>query len=209
MTFKKTIRNSVFFKPFAARQTHRQERAWLASGCSTPPPSSVKRAIIAQYLCRYKLDTLIETGTYHGDTVDYFRGACARVISIELNPTFANDAQKRFRANSNVEILQGDSGKVLAKVIPTLKAPALFWLDGHYSGGDTARAEYDTPILQELEFIAAEPRHKHVILIDDARLFTGLDSYPPLAAIREFFHTRFPSYSVQVENDVIRCCPNL
>jgi hypothetical protein len=52
-----------------------------------------------------------------------------------------------------------------------LQEPALFWLDGHYSGVDTGKDELDTPVSAELEAILGSPVKGHVILIDDARCF--------------------------------------
>ena len=39
------------------------------------------------------------------------------------------------------------------ELVRQLDGPALFWLDGHYSGGDTAKGELDTPVSAELESI--------------------------------------------------------
>jgi hypothetical protein len=63
--------------------------------------------------------------------------------------------------------------------------PALFYLDGHYSGGITARAAKDTPIYEELSHIF-EHDPRHVIVIDDARCFGRDPDYPSLHELREF-----------------------
>jgi len=69
-------------------------------------------------------------------------------------------------------MLQDSSGRIL------------FWLDGHYSGEGTACGDQVSPILQELDLIKAHPRRDHCILIDDSRLFTGVDGYPTLKATK-------------------------
>ena len=48
---------------------------------------------------------------------------------------------------------------------------ALFWLDAHYSGGDTAKGQSNTPVMSELEAILAYSRRNDIILVDDLRYF--------------------------------------
>mgnify|MGYP001369983704 CR=1 FL=1 len=42
---------------------------------------------------------------------------------------------------------------MLKNIIKNIDKPALFWLDGHYSGGVTGMGDNETPILEELEQI--------------------------------------------------------
>jgi hypothetical protein len=75
----------------------------------------------------------------------------------------------------------------MPSVLETIHEPALFWLDGHYSGGDTARGDDDTPIRRELEHISKHPmRGRHLIVIDDLRCFDGQNGYPSLEGLRQF-----------------------
>ena len=92
----------------------------------------------------------------------------------------------RFKKNKQVHILEGDSAQKLSVVLGRLSHPALFWLDAHYSGGDTAKGENETPIQKELHDIFQNPLKDFVILIDDARLFVGQNGYPTLAQVKEF-----------------------
>jgi hypothetical protein len=82
----------------------------------------------------------------------------------------------------------------------------LFWLDGHYSAGITARGDIATPISLELEAILSHPVKSHVILIDDARDFTGKDSYPFLDNLLHKIRVD-GNYSVEVTTDIIRLTP--
>jgi hypothetical protein len=83
----------------------------------------------------------------------------------------------------------------------------LFWLDGHYSGGITARSAAETPILQELQCVLRHRVRTHVILIDDARCFTGANGYPTIAALRELLAGAYPSWLFTVGDDIIRMHP--
>lgn len=204
MPIKNIIRQSVFFKPVAAWRETKAVRAWVASGCSTVPPSVVKRYVLKQFIQRFGLNTLVETGTYLGDTIAFFRETCKRIVSIELSPRFARAAQQRFRSSKHITILEGDSGQLIGEVLKSIDAPALFWLDGHYSGDMTAKGDSETPILRELESIFAHSIRGHVILIDDARLFDGTRDYPTMDALREFARAQRPDLLFAVENDMIR-----
>jgi hypothetical protein len=113
-------------------------------------------------------------------------------------------ARKRFESDRHVAILQGDSGKVLGGLLRRIDRPALFWLDSHYSDADTARSALITPIRSELDLILAHPlAPRHVILIDDARLFNGEDDYPTLDSLNAVL-ARAIFTDCRVQDDIIR-----
>jgi hypothetical protein len=60
-------------------------------------------------------------------------------IWVRIDPALADAARVRFAATPHVTILQVNSGELLRRAIASLTEPALFWLDGHYSGSITAR----------------------------------------------------------------------
>ena len=127
------------------------------------------------------------------------------MISIELDQHLHDQAVELFGNLKNAEFLLGDSAEVLPKVLEDLHEPALFWLDGHFSGGITARDPSVTPILLELEHILKHPTKGHVILIDDARLF-GSDGYPKIEEVEEIVHAQGPR-TIEVKYDIIRISP--
>lgn len=85
-----------------------------------------------------------------------------------------------------------------------INEPAIFWLDGHYSYGITARGEKECPIFEELSSILSSAKYKHIILIDDARYFTGKGDYPAIEKLTEFIKNKNDNYQVEVKNDIIR-----
>jgi hypothetical protein len=188
-----------------------------SAGPADPLPSPAeKRATLEEYRQRYGLTTLVETGTLFGDTVEATRAAFERVVSIELSADLAAKARERFRDAANVTILQGDSGEVLPTVLDGLTGPALFWLDGHYSGSfesksrgvvNTARGTLQTPVVNELLAVLARPGRGHVILIDDARLFDGTNDYPTIDEVQALVARHDPSLIVTVDRDIIRVTP--
>ena len=163
---------------------------------------------------RYPNRVFVETGTYLGDGIqDALDAGFTQVHSIELSPQLHADAQRRFAGDPRVHLHLGDSGAALGPLIATLSGPITFWLDGHYSEGNTARGDQNTPLERELAAIAAHPHHDHSLLIDDVRCFgtehfDGLALDTALDAVRRIN----PDYVIgyedgHVPNDVLTAAP--
>ena len=162
-----------YYKKFFQKE-HEQ---WLGQGKLLPVSNHSKQEALRTFQQKYSLKILVETGTYLGDTLYGVAPYFEQLYSIELSQYYYHFAQKRFNKFDKINLLQGDSGKVLKELVPKLKSPALFWLDGHYSGGLTAKGDKECPVYEELNSIFLSP-YNHVIFIDDARLFIGKDDYP-------------------------------
>jgi hypothetical protein len=201
MSIKESLRQTFFINAYLKRK---RIVSWMKNGYPIPVPHDIKQITLHYYAITHQLDTLVETGTYLGDMVwaqkDYFK----KIYSIELSEKLFLKARKRFSGDKHIRIIQGDSSEEIGKVVNEISAPALFWLDGHYSGGVTARGEKICPIYAELEHIFSSP-FAHVILVDDARLFTGKDDYPVLEELRRFISDN-SDYRMNVENDIIFLC---
>jgi hypothetical protein len=160
---------------------------WSLQGEPIPQPHAVKEYFLKKIIMKTCIRTLVVTGTYKGDMVAAMLPYCNCIVSIELNEKLFEDAQKRFVDQPTVKLYQGDSGKVIKDIIKTINTPIIFWLDGHYSAGETSKADLDTPIMEEIEHIAAHPCAKdHVLLIDDARCFDGTNDYPTEDALKTY-----------------------
>jgi hypothetical protein len=177
---------------------------WYRKGCPIPPPHILKQEIIKEYASKYNIKILVETGTFLGDMVAAQRKFFDKIYSIELDNNLWKDANHRFRKYPNISILHGDSGKLLQKVVPQLNQPAIFWLDGHYSGGITAKSEKNCPINEELNHIFESGVNGHIILIDDARCFNGEDGYPKLEDLMNYINETKLNSKILVESDLIR-----
>ena len=187
-----------------SRRERREAAAWDEQGRPVPPPPALKRETLRDYAHRFGLTVFVETGTYLGDTTAVLKDEFRRVVSIELSEPLYERARRRFARSKHVELLQGDSGKILQPIVSKLEVPALFWLDGHYSAGITAKGEHETPVFEELEGILASPVSGHVVLVDDARLFTGRNGWPSLDRLRAFVVERNPRTTFDVVDDIIR-----
>ena len=179
-------------------------RAWEKQGRPSPPPHIIKEELIRDYAKTFYMQILIETGTYLGDMVHAMKKSFSRIVSFELDQTLATQARERFANDNHIEIVQGDSGKLLGEVLANINEPCLFWLDGHYSGGITAKGALETPIKNEVAAILSHPVDGHVILIDDARCFTGENDYPTINELQNFVAERKPNHKFSLEHDVIR-----
>lgn len=179
---------------------------WEEQGRPSPPPHVIKQQVLRELAAAYGTQYLVETGTYYGDMIAAMMPHFAHVYSIELSPDLAEKARRRFRRSRKVTIVHGDSAKALDDVIAELDGPALFWLDGHYSGGETACGEKETPVLDELAQIFSAGRDD-VIVIDDARLFGTDPGYPTIGDVRSFVLQHRPEATIEVELDSIRILP--
>lgn len=207
--FKQLIRKTPIYRPLQkCLQRKREVREWEKNGRPAPLPHIIKQKILRKFAKQYNLKVFVETGTYYGEMVDAMKGIFDRVYSIELSQELFEKAKERFKPSKHVELLMGDSGKVLENVMKKIDQPALFWLDGHYSTGVTARGEKDTPIYKELQHILNSEDLRHVIIIDDARCFGNDPAYPTIKDMKEFIHSKRENVQISVEDDSIRIVPN-
>jgi hypothetical protein len=203
------VTNTPLWNLYQPYRSRRDLKAWERSGRSTPPPHQVKQCIVSSYGAQFGTKILVETGTFRGDMVDAMKDRFEAIYSIELSPRLYALARRRFHRRPHIRILRGDSsGNILPEILAEISAPCLFWLDGHYSGGDTARGETETPVVAELRTILThrfpEGRAQHVVLIDDARCFDGTHDYPRLDQLQELTAALCPGREFSVAEDVIR-----
>jgi hypothetical protein len=172
---------------------------------NNPPPHRVKVSTVLKYADEFSADCLVETGTYLGQMVNQTRSRFNKIISIELDDKLFEMAKEKFSPYNNISIIHGESDKILPSILSNIDEPIIYWLDAHYSGGITAKAELETPIMSEISTILKHPYvEKSAILIDDARLFTGANDYPSLNTLEEIIHQINPNLKMFVENDIIR-----
>lgn len=180
---------------------------YRTSGWPNPPDYWVKRSVIKSEALRINAKDFIETGTFLGDTTWFLKGSFSNIWTIEIQENLATLAKIRFRKWRHIEVVLGDSSEVLEAVIKKIKFPAIFWLDGHYSGGITGRGTMDCPIWSELEQIKFVADQGISVLIDDARCFGKSPGYPSLKAMADYSSEHFRNHRFTVENDIIKIVP--
>jgi hypothetical protein len=162
-----------------------------------------KRAEIKKWQAMTGHTLFVETGTFLGDTTLAMAGVFQRCWTVEIDEPLYQQALRKFEGHHNITAIRGDSETTIADILKDVDAPAIFWLDGHYSRGNTGRGLLDSPILNELRRIFEHPIKTHVILIDDARLFLGRNGYPTIKSLHRFVRDSSP-YRMRVTNDIIK-----
>ncbi len=192
------------------RQLKKKFRQWGKNGAVAPMPNLGKQQVIIDYIKKFLADIFIETGTYKGRMVYAVQPHIKEIFSIELDQAHYKKAQQKFAGYPNIHILHGQSSQVLPKILEGINKPCLFWLDAHWSGSSTAKADIETPIMQELECILNHHKaDEHIILIDDARCFTGENDYPTIEGLRSFILDKWPGWVFEVKDDIIRTHSNI
>jgi hypothetical protein len=211
---KETLKNMlkrtfVFFwvrNRLNSRRQRKEVSRWEKYGRPCPPPHLIKQEVLKRVSQECDLRIFVETGTFYGDMVEAMRKHFDHVYSIELSVPLYEMAKMRFASDTHVEIIQGDSGVELGKLMGKIDQSGLFWLDGHYSAGVTARGVKDCPVLEELAHILTSQRN-HVIIIDDARCFGNDPGYPTMKELIDYVHQLRDDVDISVELDSIRILP--
>jgi hypothetical protein len=177
-------------------------RRWLQTPQSMLVPQAIKRSILFSLARERKINVLVETGTYLGDTVAYGLQSFKEVHSIEVDRRLHERAKRLFGNRPGAFLHIGDSGGILPKIVAELEEPAVFWLDGHFSSHVTGRGHEDTPIEKEVRTVLESP-FLHVAVIDDARMFGTDPAYPTLDRVRDIQTRLRPGYGFFVVADVI------
>jgi hypothetical protein len=151
---------------------------------AAPSPQFIKHSVLLRNALPNSI--WVETGTYLGQTTKKLSKHGLYVYSIEPEPSLHANAASYFKLHKNIEILKGLSEEILPSLLPKLSGDINFWLDGHYSAGNTHKGPKDTPILEELAQISNHLNYlgRVCVMIDDIRFFNPefdpSSSYPSL-----------------------------
>lgn len=161
----------------------------------------------------FDVHTLIETGTYLGDTAYWGSQIFKQVYTIESSPDLFLKSKTKYAHISNIHFINGDSRQILKRLAHEITYPALFWLDAHWSGGKTAGSQSECPVLEELDALSNNPGDRY-ILIDDARMFFAPpppphdpDKWPNINLVLQKLSSLSPDYYQIIWDDVIISVP--
>jgi hypothetical protein len=169
--------------------------------------------LAAELRDRLSLRRAIETGTYRGGGTRLLAGIVrGPVTTIELSEPLAAAATEALADLPDVTVRQGDSRAVLPELIDS-GIPTLYWLDGHWSGGETAGEASECPLLDELRALGGG-HPDDAILVDDARLFTASPppphdpaEWPTIVDVFDTLRAARPGHHVTVLRDLIVAVP--
>jgi hypothetical protein len=180
---------------------------WEKKGKPIPPPHAIKQSRIVEYAKKFNLNVLIETGTFRGEMVEAQRRNFKKIYSIELSHELYETALSKFKRFDHIHLIEGDSSEMLKEVMSQINEPCLFWLDGHYSGGDTAKGKLNCPIYGELDTIFSKP-FDHVLVIDDANDFNGTLDYPKIEELFAYVISKKSNYKMDIRENIISFYPD-
>lgn len=115
----------------------------------------------------------IETGTHNGGTIFSVEPYFDKLYTIEFSEKYYFRT-KSYYTGDKVNFILGDSSIVFESLLPKITDKCIFFLDGHWSSGDTGRSTKDCPLEEEITHINNLFENEAIIIIDDFRLF-GLD----------------------------------
>ena len=131
---------------------------------------SLEREIISQIIHRYpSFKSFVETGTFMGQTIFSLEDVFEELYTIEIKEEFYNNLTAKYNG-SKINFILGDSSTEIKNVLPRLKYDTIFFLDGHWSAGDTGKGWKDCPLYEEIQSIMSFDKSA-IIIIDDVRLF--------------------------------------
>ena len=113
-----------------------------------------------------KYKTFVETGTYLGETILDMEKYFEDLYTVEISEKYYNNVKNTYNGNK-INFILGDSSKVLNEITKTINNDTIFFLDGHWSSGDTGRGDKDCPLIEEIRSIHDNFKHNAIIIIDD------------------------------------------
>lgn len=122
----------------------------------------------------YELN-FVEGGTFRGESTQVAAGVFSNLWTIEIDSKLWQTAADKFKTNPRIKCLLGDTSVILPNLCSSISSPAFFWLDAHWSMGDTSFGSKHVPLLDELEAIVNNFTQSCIIAIDDVRLFGVTD----------------------------------
>lgn len=127
-----------------------------------------------------KYPIFIETGSYLGETIFEAEPYFKELHTIEIKKEFYDNLTKRYKGDK-IHFHLGDSSIILKEVLKNLNNNVIFFLDGHWSEGNTGKGAKHVPLYEEIQTIVDDFKYECILIIDDYRLFgTGPSNTPTL-----------------------------
>lgn len=167
---------------------------------------------LAAFLAReLPIQAFVETGAFHGDSLEIARRHFSDCRSVEMSPELFERVKGRFTGQPNIKVSLSDSPSYLRSQSEELASrPVLFWLDAHWCQAEqTSGAHSQSPLIGELTAIRSLHADS-VLLIDDARLYLSApplphncDDWPDCHSVITALMALSPRHRLMVFNDVI------
>jgi hypothetical protein len=141
------------------------------------------------------IDTVIETGTFEGQTSEIFSESFNYVHTVEKFLTNNSYSDKDFisiykklkKEHPNISFYSGDSSLFLSSILPDINKQSVILLDAHTST--------HTPLVSELTAIKESSINNHVIMIDDC-IDMSSNHWPSQAQFEELIKDINSNYKI-------------
>jgi hypothetical protein len=129
------------------------------------------------------------------------------VVTVERSDEFYERARQVLEPLANVRQVKSHSGEAL-RSLDSREGGTLYWLDAHWSGGETAGSDDPCPLIAELDAIGAGDPND-CLLIDDAREFSSPpdDRWPTLVEVLDAVRRERSGHYVTVVHDLVLAVP--
>lgn len=154
-------------------------------------------------------DVFFEVGTYRGLTTKRCAPHFRSVVTVELDPTLCAESRGYLASTKNVTVIEGDGLKELAKFLAaTNERNIIVFLDGHFSGGQTAKGDLVEPALEEIEILHRHREKIAAFIVDDFREFGTQPGWPTkwelMKSVETLFGDREHHIMVHLDQVVVR-----
>lgn len=153
-------------------------------------------------------DVFIETGYHIGTSFNamYEQGrfdTLKKAYSIEVGQNFVDVGLETFEyfAEDKYNLICGDSSTEIEKLLKLHSEDRIiFWLDAHFSGGNTGKSEIygECPVMGELQHLDVLNK-KPLILIDDISYFGTEAGWPHIDQVIETLKNSKFDFNISVD----------
>lgn len=161
--------------------------------------SEDKAEVIGDIAENHGLTALVETGTGYGTIPFLLADRFDQIVTIEPEDDAYNTSAERLEGHDNVRVVQGRSESELGTVLADLGQPCMIFLDAHEVADDGHSA-----MSAELGIIADDGK-RHLVLIDDARLFRDDKGWWSLRSVEDW--AVYNDYRLALMDDIVRLVP--
>lgn len=171
-----------------------------------------KRLLLKRLFVANKCEVFVETGTSYGDTTRFMARFSKFCLTCEPFEDLYRFNVRRNRNFSNIRIWNAASEACFEEIVQLVSGRPLFFLDGHYSGPGTSLTGCYSPVLHELDLVAASKFDDAVVVIDDVRLFKSMQNelahsyesgYPDLTATVTKLASALPDNQMRIVGDCL------
>lgn len=131
-----------------------------------------RQQMVREIIERCQIERIVETGSYRGNSTQWFAAFGLPVTTVEVSPLLAEFCRLRLRRFANIKLIEGSSVDALQDMSPTAGAPTFFYLDSHW--------HEHLPLRQELQIVLTRFPDA-VVMIDDFQVADdpgyGFDDY--------------------------------